>query len=124
MVGIYSRKSDLAALSGRVKGAVTVSHNAISITTTGIEINTQGFNAIMIQEIITDAVKNWTVKLTGSMISGGTFSDVYDNGTLCSMQTNSNKIMLFKGIPQFLKIVANEDEDTGKCTVVYQLMNV
>jgi hypothetical protein len=120
----YRRRSDLAALSGRAKGAVTVAHNAILATATGTEINTQGFNSIMIEEIITIAAKLWTVKLTGSLISGGTFSDVYDNGTLCSMQTNSSKIMLFKGIPQFLKIVATEDEDTGKCTVRYQLMNI
>lgn len=120
----YKRKSDLSAISGRTKGAVTVAHNLIEVTTTGAEINTQGFNAIIIQEIITVNAKLWTVKLTGSLISGGTFSDVYDNGTLCSMQTNSSKIMLFKGIPQFLKIVATEDEDTGKCTVRYQLMNI
>jgi len=114
----------LAALSGRAKGAVTVAHNLIEVGATSSEINTEGYNAIMIQEVITVAVKLWTVKLTGSLISGGTFSDVYDNNVLCSMQTNSSKIALFKGIPQFLKIVATEDEDTGKCTVRYQLINI
>jgi hypothetical protein len=120
----YKRRSDLAALSGRGKGAVTVAHNLIEADATSSEINTEGYNAIMIQEVITINAKLWTVKLTGSMITGGTFSDVYDNGTLCSMQTNSSKMMLWKGIPQFLKIVATEDEDTGKCTVRYQLMNI
>lgn len=98
--------------------------DAISITSTSSEIDTTGFNAIIIQQIISIAAKNWTIKITGAMVSGGTFSDVYDGSTLMSMQTNSNKMVIFKGLPPFIKLVDTEDEDTGKSTVYYQLINV
>jgi hypothetical protein len=32
--------------------------------------------------------------------------------------------MLFRGLPQFIKIDMTEDEDGGKATVYYQLINV
>ena len=107
-----------------IKNSAVKIHNAIESTATSAEINTKGYNAIIIQSIITVASKNWTTKIQGSLVSGGTFSDFYDNGTLCSFQTNSGKVMLFKGLPQFIKIVATEDEDTGKCTVYYQLIKL
>lgn len=97
--------------------------DAVAITTTTDEIDTRGFNAIIVQNIITVAAKLWTVKLVGSMITGGTFSDVYDGATLRSMQTSGNKMVIWKGLPPFIKLVDTEDEDTGKSTVYYQLVN-
>ena len=107
-----------------IKNSAVKIHNAIESTTTSAEINTKGYNAIIIQSIITVASKNWTTKIQGSLVSGGTFSDFYDNGTLCSFQTNGGKVMLFKGLPQFIKIDITEDEDTGKATVWYQLIKL
>ena len=107
-----------------IKSEAVKIHNAISASATSAEINTKGYNAIIIQTVITVAAKNWTTKILGSLVSGGTFSDFYDNGTLCSFQTNSGKVMLFKGLPQFIKIDMTEDEDTGKATVYYQLIKL
>ena len=120
----FKSKSHLGAISGRVKGAVTVAHNAISATALSSEIDTKGFNAIIIETVVTVAAKLWTVKVQGCLSSGGTFADCYDGSTLMSSQTNSTKIVIWKGLPPFIKINANEDEDTGKCTVRYQLINV
>ncbi len=110
-----------------IKDSVVRAHNAISANAVSVEIDTKGFNAIIIQTIVTIAVKNWTTKILGSAISGGTFSDLYDNTTFeesFSFQTNTSKIMLFRGLPQFIKIDMTEDEDGGKATVYYQLINV
>jgi len=120
----FKSKSHLGAISGRVKGVVTVAHNAISAGASSAEIATKGFNAIIIETVITVAAKLWTVKVQGCLSTGGTFADCYDGATLMSSQTNSSKIVIWKGLPPFIKLNANEDEDTGKCTVRYMLINV
>lgn len=113
-----------AIIQSLKKGPVTQAHNAIAITTTSAEIDCRGYNAAFIQTDITVQVKNWTVKIQGSCISGGTFSDCYEGATLMSYQTNSSRIKLWKGIPDFIKIVSTEDEDGGKCSVWVQPTNV
>ena len=98
--------------------------DAITATATSDEIATEGFNAIILQQIVTIAAKLWTLKITGAMVTGGVFSDVYDLTTLMSMQTSGNKMVMFKGLPPIIKIVDTEDEDTGKSTVYYQLIKI
>jgi len=41
-----------------------------------------------------------------------------------SYQLNSNKVFLFKGIPDWIKIVATEDADGATVTVKVQPLNV
>lgn len=106
------------------KGSVTTAHNAITATTTSNEINCSGYNALLVETVVTIAVKNWTTKVTGCLSTGGTFGNCYEGTTLMSSQTNSSKIVVWKGIPNFVKIVATEDEDTGTCTVRVQPINI
>lgn len=102
------------------KGSVTTAHDGITETATSSEIDCGGYNALLVETVVTVAVKNWTVKVTGSLSTGGTFADCYDGSTLMSYQTNSSRINLWKGIPRYVKIVATEGEDTGTCTVRVQ----
>lgn len=106
------------------KGSVTTAHSAITETATSSEIDCSGYNALLVETIVTVAAKNWTVKVTGCLSTGGTFGDCYDGSTLMSYQTNASKIAIWKGIPNFVKIAATEDEDTGTCTVRVQPINI
>jgi hypothetical protein len=111
------------------KGSVEIVHNAITGTATSAEIDARGFNAVLIEATIAVANKNWTFKVQGSMVSGGTFMDCYEQAntgvmTLMSHQTNANRIFLFRGIPDYIKIVATKDEDGATVTVKVQPLNV
>ena len=98
-------------------------------TATSDPIDARGKNAILLKITISVQVKKWTTKLTGCFTRDGTYVDLYElanTGTMTQMsyQTNASKMILFKGIPSFVKVTATEDEDTGKCAVEYQLLNV
>lgn len=97
-------------------------------TTTSNEIDARGFNAVLIK-ITLDAAANWTTKLQGCFESGGTFVDLYEQantGAMAQMsyQCNSSRMILFKGIPDYIKIVATEDADGAKYSAEVQLLNV
>jgi hypothetical protein len=111
------------------KGDVTTTHSAITATTTSAEVDCRGYNAILISAAISAAVQNWTFKVQGCMASGGTFVDCYELAntgtmTLMSYQTNVSKIFVFKGIPDYIKIVATEDVDGATVTVQVQPLNL
>jgi hypothetical protein len=111
------------------KGEPITAHSEIDKTTTSAVIDCRGYNAVLVAIIISVATKNWTVKLQGAMTRGGTYMDLYEQantGTMTAMsyQTNANKMVLFKGVPDFIKVVATEDEDTGKCTVIVKPINM
>jgi hypothetical protein len=126
--GLISSNTDSIDVNKMGKGAVTTAHSAIATTTTSAEIDCRGFNGILVG-IELSAAHNWTIKVQGSSISGGTFKDCYELAntgvmTLMSHQTNSNRIIAFKGIPDYIKIVATEDEDGATCTVTVQPINL
>jgi len=111
------------------KGGVTTVHSAIADTATSDEVDCRGYNAVLIEVAISAEAKLWTFKVQGCMVSGGTFVDWYEmanTGTmnLMSYQTNTSKGWVFKGIPDYIKIVATEDEDTATCTVKVQPLNL
>ena len=105
------------------KGKITTAHSLITETTTSAEISCVGYNSLLVYTSITDAVQNWTVKVQGCMTSGGTFADWYDGATQMSYQTNSGKAAVWKGVPDFCRIVATEDVNGAKCTVKVQPLN-
>ena len=103
--------------------------NAVVATTTSRPIDAKGKNAVLLKITIADAVQNWTVKLTGSFTRGGTYVDLYElanTGSMAQMsyQTNASKMILFKGIPDWIKVVATEDVNAATCSVDVQLLNV
>jgi hypothetical protein len=110
------------------KGLVTTAHSAISATATSVPINCEGYNAILVS-VDFSAAQNWTFKVQGSLTENGNYFDVYElanTGSMAAMsyQTDADKIFLFKGIPDWIKIVATEDVDGATVTVKVQPLNV
>lgn len=108
--------------------AATLGLNTVTATTTSNEIDARGFNAVLIK-VTLDAAANWTTKLQGCFNSGGTFVDLYEQANTGAMvqmsyQCNSSRMILFKGIPDYIKIVATEDADGAKYSAEVQLLNV
>lgn len=111
-----------------IKGNVTTAHSAIDATTTSAKIDCRGFNAILI-DVEFSGTANWTFKVQGSLIENGTYKDCYElantgTQTLMSYQCNANRMFLFKGIPDWVKIVATEDANGQTVTVKVQPLNV
>jgi hypothetical protein len=111
-----------------VKGNVTEIFTAIDATTTSAKIDCRGYNAILIDAAFSGAA-NWTFKVTGSLTENGTYKDCYElanTGSMAAMsyQTNASKVFLFKGIPDFIKIVATEDVNGQTVTVKVQPLNI
>lgn len=111
------------------KGAPVTAHSAITATATSDEIDCRGFNAILIETTVTVAASNWTIKVQGCMVSGGTFLDWYELAntgtmTLMSYQFNASRGFVFRGIPDWVKIVATEDVDGATVTVKAQPLNL
>ena len=98
-------------------------------TTTSAPIDARGKNAVLLKITISAATQNWTIKLTGCFTRNGTYVDLYElanTGTMTAMshQTNASKMILFKGIPDYVKVVATEDVTGAKCSIEAQLLNV
>jgi len=106
------------------KGAVATPLNLIEVTTTSAAIDCRGYNSILVYQKVTVATKLWTTKIQGALESGDTYADWYEGATLMSSQTNSTKASVWRGIPDYIKLVGTEDEDGGKLTVKIQLMNL
>jgi hypothetical protein len=107
------------------KGNVVTAHSAITATAISNKIDCRGKNAVLIQALISVAAQNWTFKVQGSMTENGTYTDCYElantgSMALMSYQTNASKMFLFKGIPDWIKIVATEDVDGATVTVNVQ----
>jgi hypothetical protein len=111
-----------------VKGSVTTAHSAITATATSAEIDCSGFNSVLL-ELTQSAAEAWTYTVQGCMTSGGTFVDVYElanTGSLALMTVASNtlnRIVAFKGIPNYIKIVATEVAGTATISVKVQPFN-
>lgn len=104
------------------KGAVTTAHSAIAETATSAEIDCRGYNAILVKAFAFSAAENWTFKVQGSMTSGGTFVDIYEQantGAMVAMSHQCNAAMMFpfRGIPDYVKIVATRDGGASTVTV-------
>jgi hypothetical protein len=112
---------------GDMKGVVTKVHDAITGTATSDAVDCEGYNSLLVLADISIS-KNWTFKVTGCDTSGGTFKDCYANngGTMAVMsyQTNSSKVFMFTGVPDYIKVVATEDEDGATVTVKVQPLNI
>lgn len=122
------RRVSEGGLVGVPKGTVKTVHNAITATALSDEIDCRDFNAVLVFVDISAAF-NWTFKVQGAPVSGGTFADCYEQAntgvmTLMSYQCNASRVFLFKGIPDFIKINANEDADGATVTVKIQPLNV
>jgi hypothetical protein len=111
------------------KGAVTTAHSAITATALSAEVDCRGYNALLVEVAISGGANNWTFSLQGCMASGGTFVPLYElanTGSMAAMsyQCDSSRMFLFKGIPDFVKLNANEDVNGSTVTVKVQPLTV
>jgi len=109
------------------KGEVTPVHSAIIDTATSEAVNCQGYNSLQVVVMLSDS-KNWTIHVLGCSESGGNFVNWHElatgNMTETIFQTNTSMGLIFKGIPDFIKIIATKDEDGASCTVMVQPLNL
>jgi hypothetical protein len=129
LASILSATLDSIDVAKMSKGAVTIAHNAITATALSNEIPVVGFNAVLVSVEISGGANNWTFSVQGCMESGGTFVQCYEQantGAMVAMsyQCNSSQMFLFKGIPDYIKINANEDVDGSTVTVRVQPLNI
>jgi hypothetical protein len=106
------------------KGNVITVHSAITATATSDPVDCRGYNALLVF-FDTSAANNWTIKVQGAPTRSGTYADCYEQAntgtmTLMSYQLNADRVFLFKGIPDWVKIVATEDVDGSTVTVKVQ----
>lgn len=116
--------STILQVEKMLKGTVTTAHSDIIATATSKAIDTKGYNALLVYFTIS-AAQNWTIKVQGSDSRNGTYADCYElanTGSMAAMsyQLNANRVFLFKGIPDWVKIVATEDADGATVTVKVQ----
>ena len=107
---------------------LTTAHSAIAATATSGPIDCRGYNAILIEFTISGAA-NWTTSLTGCLTRNGTYRALYElanTGSMVAMsyQANSSRLFIFKGIPDWVRVVATEDVDGQTVTIKVQPLNV
>jgi 3-deoxy-D-manno-octulosonic acid (KDO) 8-phosphate synthase len=115
-------------LGRQFKGDITTVHTAITATATSAIVDCRGYNAILIDFTISGTA-NWTISLTGSLNRNGTYKALYElanTGSMAAMsyQTNASRLFIFKGIPDWVKVVATEDADGQTVTVKVQPLNI
>lgn len=109
-----------------VTGGIVTAHSAAAATATSDEIDCTGFNSIVIlTDLSATGTPNWTITVTGSLASGGTFAAVKLVTTAISTGAlTADSVNVFQGIPNFIKIVATENSGTGTATITVQPINL
>lgn len=99
--------------------------SGITATTTSVEKECKGHNALILYFDITDGTGTWTIKIQGKS-PNGTYMDAYDiNGNLMAISSiTADKAQLIVGIPSNFKIVATEDANGATVTIGYELLSV
>ncbi len=87
-----------------------------AVTTTSDAIDCRGYGCAFIEIVVTGAA-NWTVSLTGSSSATGTYAALSVDGTAVSKQTSTTYAGMWRGIPDWVKVVATEDVNGATCTV-------
>ena len=127
-----SRYLGKTSIAGIEKGSVITVHNAIMATATSSEIDCRGFNAISVEMACSTFTSgNWVASIYGCAASGGTFGQCYapkGDGSFVAQQTpaistNGNYTFYFKGIPNYMKILATRTTD-GTLTCKVTPMNL
>lgn len=115
---------DSIDVSKMTKAGITVAHSAIEATATSSEIDCDGFNSVLLHVVIT-GTGTWKIDVQCSPVSAGTFINAYDGTTqLTTGNLTASACMLFRGIMDYVKIVATEVADGATCTVTVQPLNL
>lgn len=116
-------------MQAHFKGQVVIAHDGISGTATSSEIDCTGYNSLLVYvDLSSGGTPNWTITVQGCMTSGGTFVDWYEIMSTGLVQMSSGALtadtgFTFRGVPDYVKIVATENSGTGTCTVKTQPVN-
>ena len=110
------------------KGTPITLMSEVTATTTSAPIDARGKNAVLVKITLSGAA-NWTISLEGAFKRNDTYVALWEQantGNMAAMshQTNASKMILFKGIPDYIKVKATEDVDGQKCSIEIQLLNV
>jgi hypothetical protein len=127
LVTLLSSEYDTIDINKMSKSGVVVAHNAITATATSSEIDCRGFNTISVECAVSAITSgNWVIEILGSALSGGTSGNCFapkDDGTFVQqktplLNTNGTTTYYFRGIPNFVKILATRTTDgTLSCRV-------
>jgi len=119
------------------KGGIVVAHNAIAASVAEascVEIDCRGFNSISVKMLAASITggATWTGALYGTSASGettGPCNSPKDDGTFAVQATpaiaaNGTYNYVFRGVPNYVKIVPTLAVSTGTLTVVVTPMNL
>lgn len=104
-------------------GSSTTAHDAAASTATSSAINCTGYTSVRLLITITGSGE-WAVALTGSATSGGTYVACYEGATAMSTTTSASVAVAWRGVPNYIKVVATENSGTATCTVTATPINV
>lgn len=130
--------SDSVDVAKMSKGQVTTVHSAITATATSAEVDCTGFNGLLVHCVLSSITSgNWTVEVLNSPSAGGAFASMYDltqnnsgapvkmispSSGVGFMNGNFNYCFSFRGVLDFVKIVATRTTD-GTLTCKVQPVN-
>jgi hypothetical protein len=98
-------------------GSITAIPSGTAVTTTSAEVPCNGFNAVLVHVVIT-GTGTWNISLQASPESGGNFVDAYDGANkMTTGDITSSRCVSFRGITDYLKVVATEVADGATCLV-------
>ena len=112
---------------GTRSGNITTAHSAIAATATSAEIALGDYPSIYVEvDVGATGTPNWTITVTGSLTSGGTFVALTDvnNVAMSTGALTADGGETFRGCPSYIKIVATENSGTGTCTVKVMPVNI
>jgi len=102
--------------------------NAVIATTTSAEKNCVTYNAVALECTVSDIISgSWDVEILGCNISGGVFGSIFDENSrqmiVQNLNTNATTTFIFKGIPNYIKVVGTRTTD-GTLTCIATCLNL
>ncbi len=106
------------------KGIEKTAHSAITATATSEYFNMIGYSLLLIETDFTAGSGTWEVSVLGCLTETGTYVP-WNEGTaeLSTGSLTADSGNAFKGIPNFIKILATESVDGATITVRVQAFN-
>lgn len=124
----FSAKGQIALIHDEIEASVTSANTAA--------LDCTGFNALLVYvDLDSSGTPNWTIDIESSYSKTGTYADCYDatmeigDGTggmrqLTTGALTADRVILFRGIGDWVKAVPTENSGTGSCTVRLQPVNI
>ncbi len=106
------------------KGIEKTAHSAITATATSDYFNMVGYSLLLIETDFTAGSGTWVISVLGSLTETGTYVEWHEGTTALSTGSlTGDSGNTFKGIPNFIKVVATETGNGATITVRVQAFN-